>query len=224
MEITMTIQNIKLGLSLCLLPIFICSCGSRQAGTTAQQGDASAQPGSAQAAVGGDSAVPDGAPEWARGNCNAFFKSRGNLICGVGIVTNIKNPNLARTAAQGRGRTEIARILDLRVEAVLKDYQSTTAGTTTTTGKDGETVDFDDNRQVIEDVSKQITEVSLPDTYMAENWTGPDGSFYALMVLEMGAFQSSVQGTTEIAVEYRNAIVERAGKLFSDLDDEAGWN
>jgi hypothetical protein len=57
-------------------------------------------------------AAPDltGLPAWAEGDCRAAFGGRP-VVCGVGVVSGVGSPSLARNAAMGRGRTEIARYL-----------------------------------------------------------------------------------------------------------------
>ena len=65
----------------------------------------------------------DGAPDW-------VLEGKGDdeVIYGVGAVAGTRNVTLARSTAEGRGRTEIARSLEVSVESMLKDYQSTTTG------------------------------------------------------------------------------------------------
>lgn len=164
-----------------------------------------------QGALGG---VLDGAPDWVTKGCNAYFGEKKAVICGVGSTTGTRNLSLARSAAQGRGRTEIARTLQIKVKAMLKDYQATV------TGGDAFGVAADDE-QVIKDASKQITDISLPGAKMMDTWVSKDGStLFALMALDIDEFESSLGKMQGLNAKVREAIEARAEKTFSELDDE----
>src|SRR5689334_17800746 len=82
----------------------------------------SAEPAAAHSALAG-------APAWVTGDCRKHFgQTASEVICGVGAVSDVKSPTLARNAAMGRGRTEIARYLEVRVKAILTDYQAQGGG------------------------------------------------------------------------------------------------
>ncbi len=157
--------------------------------------------------------VLDGAPVWVVKGCDKHFGDAA-VVCGVGSVTGTRNLSLARSAAQGRGRTEIARTLRLKVKAMLKDYQATM------TGGDGYGTAADDE-QVISDTSKQITDMSLPGSKMADTWISEDGStLFALMVLDMDEFNSSLRKMKSLDPKLREAVEARAEKSFKELDTE----
>ena len=92
------------------------------------------------------------APKWVLGGA-----STSEQICGVGSAAGSRNASMMRTSAMGRGRTEIARMLGVKVQAMLKDYQSTKTG-----GEEFGTAANDE--QHIVDVAKQITNTTLSDT------------------------------------------------------------
>ena len=120
---------------------------------------------------------------------------------------------MLRTAAQGRGSTEIARSLSLQVKSMLKDYQSTTTG--------GEYFGEQANdEQHIEDVSKQVTNITLSGTRLEDTWVSNSGTLYALMVLNLEAFKDSIQKMGQLDERVRAAVVERADKGFAELDKE----
>ena len=91
-----------------------------------------------------------GGPAWLVKGCDAVeSESDHGVICGIGSMGGTKNISLARNTAVARGRTEIARTLEVTVKAMLKDYQSaTTAGSGF--------AQADDEQNVV-DVSRQIT-------------------------------------------------------------------
>lgn len=154
----------------------------------------------------------EGAPDWVRG-CANYFDGDKKVVCGVGSVAGTRNPSLAMSAAEGRGRTAIARSLETKVGAMLKDYQSTTTG-----GEDFGTAANDE--QHIEDVAKQITNITLRGTERRETWISPNGTVYALMVMDVDSFMNAVKGMGQLKETIRQAVVERAEKAFGELDAE----
>ena len=95
----------------------------------------------------------EGAPDWVidgHGGDN-------DKVYGVGSVNGTRNVGLARSAAQGRGRTAIARSMEVIVKSMLKDYQASATG-----GEEFMLAASDE--QYIEDTSKQITDMTLSGT------------------------------------------------------------
>jgi hypothetical protein len=115
----------------------------------------------------------------------------------------------ARAAAEGRARTELARILEVRVKSMLKDYQSATQG-----GPDNAT----SSEQYINDTSKQITDITLSGSRMEENFVSQTGTFWALVVLDVDSFKDSLQKANNLNEQVRAAIIERADRSFRALD------
>lgn len=164
-------------------------------------------------ACGGASKAPEtpqsnptlqGAPAWVTGDCRTHFGHQ-QVLCGVGTVSKVSSPSLARNAAMGRGRTEIARLLQVRVKSILTDYQAANGNVT---------------NQVIEDDSKQITDMSLSGTRMAQYWIGPDGTYYALMTLGLDEFKSTLQALDGLEEPVKQVVIQNAQKAFSIHDDE----
>ncbi|MGI6394954.1 MAG: LPP20 family lipoprotein [bacterium] len=149
-----------------------------------------------------------GAPDWVIGNSND-----SKQICGVGNAAGTRNPSIARNAAMGRGRTEIARTLQVQVKSMLKDYQSTTTG-----GEDfGQAAN---DEQHIEDVSKQITDTTLSGSELRKSWVADTGTLYVLMCVDLQKFKDALSNMTQLNEQVRAAIVERADKAFEALDKE----
>jgi hypothetical protein len=155
-----------------------------------------------------------GAPDWVIRGCGAYWGDDGaGRICGVGSAGGSRNVSLMRTTAIGRGRTEIARSLQTRVQAMLKDY-----GATTTGGEEfGEAAN---DEQHIVDVSKQITNMSLSGTEMTDSWISQNGTYYALVALDVEKFSDSVSRMDQLSERVRRAVVERAEASFAELDEE----
>lgn len=145
-----------------------------------------------------------GAPVWVRADCRDHFKDK-MVICGVGSVTDVPSASLARNTAMARGRTEISRYLSIEVKSVITDVQAVRGGK---------------SEQEIEDQSQQISEMTLSGSRMASYFQAKDGTYYALMVLELEAFKQSVASSATIDQELKEALLANASKSFSVRDSE----
>jgi hypothetical protein len=146
-------------------------------------------------------------PKWALGNCREGLPDQ-NMLCGSGSVQGMSNLGLARSAAEGRARTELARTLQVRVKSMLKDYQAATQG-----GANNDTA----SEQHIEDTAKQITDLTLSGTRVENTFVSNTGTFWALVVLDPNAFKSALNNE-QLDAATRQAIVERADRSFAELD------
>jgi hypothetical protein len=154
-----------------------------------------------------------GAPSWVLQGCSAYWgDDDGTRVCGVGSVSGTRNISLARTAAIGRARTEIARSLETRVKAMLKDYQATTTG-----GDEFGRGAADE--QYIEDVSKQISQTTLVGTTLQDTWVANEGSLYVLVAMDVEAFSDAINEMTNLSETIRQAVQTRAKASFEELDE-----
>ncbi len=152
-----------------------------------------------------------GLPKWALGKCREGLKNK-DALCGSGSVQGMSNVSLARSAAEGRARTELARTLQVRVKAMLKDYQAATQG-----GPENQTA----GEQHIEDVSKQITDMTLSGSRLEDTFVNEEtGTFWALVVLDPEAFKDSMKKMDGLDDKLRAHIIQRADKAFHELDDQ----
>jgi hypothetical protein len=150
-----------------------------------------------------------GAPGWVRGPCqNGLANKKG--VCGKGSVSGMTNIALANSAAESRARAELARSLQTRVKAMMQDYQAATQG-----GAENKTA----SEQHIVDVSKEITNINLAGTRLEETWISDSGTVWALVVLDTESFKDSLTQMKGLDDRERAAIVQRADKAFSELDD-----
>lgn len=157
----------------------------------------------------------DGAPDWVRKHCGCYWdkKEGPKKICGVGSCGGTRNPSMARTTAIARARTDIARTMQTGLEAMLKDYQATTSG-----GEHFGTQAADE--QHVQDVSKQITEMSLSGTEFVDSWISKNGTFYALVACDMEKFKDAVNAMNSLSESVRRAVIQNADKAFADLEQE----
>lgn len=159
-------------------------------------------PNAAHGAEHGDALA--GAPNWVKLDCRSHFENKP-VLCGVGSVSGVASPSLARNTAMARGRTEISRYLSIDVKSVITDYQAVKGGK---------------SEQEIEDQSQQISEMTLSGSRMASYFQGKDGTYYALMVLELDAFKQSIEASATIDQALKEALINNATKSFSVRDSE----
>ncbi|GAB4303188.1 MAG: hypothetical protein Kow0090_18780 [Myxococcota bacterium] len=156
----------------------------------------------------------DGAPDWVVKGCSAYWgDKKERKICGVGSMGGTRNASLARTTAISRGRTEIARSLEVTVKGMVKDYAATTTG-----GEEFGIAAADEQHVV--DVTKQITDMTLAGTQMIDSWISGSGTFYALVVLDVEQFKDTVNKMKNLSNAVREHIVKNAEKAFDELDKE----
>ncbi len=155
-----------------------------------------------------------GAPDWVTRGCRAFWSGQDSTekLCGVGSMGGTNNIGLARTTAEGRARTALARTLNTRVQAMLRDYQSTATGG----GQFGEAASDD---QWVEDISRQVTDVSLTGTEVIDTWISSSGTFYSLIAIDLASFKDAVGKLDALNEEVRAALEARAKQAFAELDD-----
>lgn len=148
-----------------------------------------------------------GLPKWALGKCQEGLKNK-DAICGTG-GEGMSNISLARSAAEGRARTELARSLQVRVKSMLKDYQAATTG-----GSENQTA----REQHIEDVSKQISDVTLSVSRLEDSFVSETGTFWALVALDTESFKDSLKNMNDLDERIRAHIERRADHAFRELD------
>jgi hypothetical protein len=155
---------------------------------------------------------PGGAPAWVNKGSGAFDGPNGKAFYGVGVLTGVQNPGLARQAVDNRARAEIAKIFDLYIAAMMKDYQrSTTAGDFKASAEE----------QDIVSAQKTITETTLRGVEVRDHWTNPaSGTIYALAVLDLNAISNALNNTQALNGRVRDYVRENARKAFEDLDGE----
>lgn len=151
----------------------------------------------------------EGAPKWVMMGGSGSSQE----ICAVGSVGGTRNPSLAKNAAVGKGRDELSRMLNVKVQSMLKSYMSTTTG-----GEEFGTAANDE--QHIVDVSKQITDQTLSGTEQKDAWISNSGTFWALVCMDVNKFSGAIQNMGQLSENIRKAVVERAEKAFDELSKE----
>ena len=156
--------------------------------------------------------TPDGKPRWVTRGSGAFDGENGKAFYGVGIVTGIQNISLARQTCDNRARGEIAKMFDLYIAAMMKDYQrSTTAGDFKASAEEQDVVS----------AQKTITEVTLRGVELRDHWTDPQTrAIYGLAVLDLNGIMKSLNDANKLNNKIKGYVRANARRAFNDLDRE----
>jgi len=155
--------------------------------------------------------VPAQMPEWCIKPSGVFNDTqRGSLVVGVGSVSGIKSPAMARDNADGRARTEVARIFNDFVEKLLAGYQQQYASDPNLAAE-------------IEQATKAIAKLNsrssaIEDRYVDEK----DDTWYAKAVVSYKAFNDLLQGAADLSPRFRQFAQNTAGVIFSELTKHGG--
>jgi hypothetical protein len=155
---------------------------------------------------------PDGTPKWVNKGSGAYEGQFGKCFYGVGILTGVQNPALARQAVDNRARGEIAKMFDVYIAAMMKDYQrSTTAGDFKASAEE----------QDIVSAQKTITEVTLRGVEIKDHWADPqNGTLYGLAVLDVNGVMKGLDEAKQLNSRIRDYVRENARRAFEDMDRE----
>jgi hypothetical protein len=113
-------------------------------------------------------------PSWALN-----VPTQEGYIYGVGSAMK-QNPQLARTAAIGLARDEIARTLDLKVSSMFKNFMQESG-----VGEDAKALEF------TESVTKQVASTTLSGAIVKEVELSGDGRMWALVELNLSAVKKA---------------------------------
>lgn len=159
------------------------------------------------------SPIAANAPEWVNKGSGAFKDTAGKQVFyGVGIVSGVRNRALAVTAADDRGRAEIAKIMNSYVTTLTKDYMaSVTAGDMSKSSEE----------QMVSSTMKNFAKFTLHGATPVEHWKDPsDGTLFALVKLDMAAVQDSLAQSKDLDAKVRDYVKANAEKAFDELSAE----
>ncbi len=159
------------------------------------------------------SPIANNAPEWVNKGSGAFKDANGKQIFyGVGIAQGIRNRALAVTAADDRGRAEIAKIMNSYVSTLTKDYMaSITAGDMTKSSEE----------QMVSSTLKNFAQFTLHGATPVDHWKDPsDGTLFSLIKLDMASVQQSLADSKELDTKMRDYVKVNAEKAFDELASE----
>jgi hypothetical protein len=150
-------------------------------------------------------------PIWLRRGCDRAFAEQGKKsICGVDGITGAANPMMARTGAETKARANLARRIRTAVKAGLSLYHASL--------QNGVGVKTDEEQHV-EEISREITEMTLVGVKVYDTYVSPDGGVWVMVFMDFDSFRQQVQGLNQYDEGIRREIVGRAEDLFRELDD-----
>lgn len=162
---------------------------------------------------GKPSPIANNAPEWVNKGSGAMKDKEGkSVFYGVGIAQGIRNRALAVTAADDRGRAELAKIMNSYVTTLTKDYMaSVTAGDMTKSSEE----------QMVSQTMKNFAKFTLNGSVPIDHWKDPaDGTLFSLVKLDMSAVQASLAESKELNAKVRDYVKANAEKAFDELAAE----
>ncbi|RJO68116.1 MAG: hypothetical protein C4523_07700 [Myxococcales bacterium] len=134
--------------------------------------------------------------------------TRGRLVIGVGMVSGVKSPEMARTNADGQARTEIAKLFNSYVENLMKLYQDHRSDAA---GGDG-------SENVVE-MTRLFTKMNvrgaaIEDRYVDES----SNTWYAKAVIPFDRIKEMIQSNAELSEAARTFAAEYGDQAFAELD------
>ena len=153
-----------------------------------------------------------GAPDWVMKGSDAFSKPEKKAFYGVGSIQGVQNLPLARTAADNRGRAEIARILETYIAALMRDYASATTGDESQRSTE---------QQYIEQTLKAMTKQTMSGVEIIDRWMDEkNGTMYSLARLDLDVFKANMDRSPVLQSDVRNYIRKNAKTAFDELTQE----
>ncbi len=162
------------------------------------------------------SPIANNAPEWVNKGTGAMKDKDGKQVFyGVGSVQGVRNIPMARTAADDRGRGEIAKIMNSYITSLTKDYMaSITAGDMSKSSEE----------QMVSQTLKNFAKFTLHGSVPIDHWvdrSDPASNIvYALVKLDMAAVQASLAESKELDAKVRDYVKANAEKAFDELSAE----
>ena len=154
------------------------------------------------------------APDWVLKGSGAFGGDvdQGKVFYGVGSAFGIKNPSLLRTSADNRARNEVAKVFQVYLASLCKDYMaSTMAG-------DVETVS---EEQHVECAGKTIVSMTLSGVEVVDHWQNPSTmELLSLARLDLNSFKNNLDRVKELDKKVKEHIKANADKLHEKLEEE----
>ena len=155
-------------------------------------------------------------PKWVLMGGGAWTDKEGKAFYGVGSATGIQNFSLQRTVADDRARGDLAKVFEVYVSSLTKDYQAhTTMGGFETSSEE----------QNAEVAMKVAVKQTLRGAVIVDHFEIPErNEFLALARLDFDVVQRNVetsQVVKELPDKVREDIKKRAANRFKLMEEES---
>ena len=156
------------------------------------------------------------APDWVIKGGGAFTDGKGKAFYGVGSATGIRNYSLQRTVADDRARGDLAKVFEVYMTSLTKDYQAhTTAGS----------FENSTEEQNAEVALKVVVSQTLRGVVIVDHFEIPERrEFLSLARLDYKAFENNVEANEtfrQLPEKIQKDIKERADKLHEEMAEES---
>ncbi len=151
-------------------------------------------------------------PPWVHSGNRAFRGENEKAFYGVASASEIKNPDLLRSAADNRAKNEIARILQIYTAALMKDYKTLI----TEKGMDATFEEAHVEPAINTIVTETITSVEIID-----HWQNPEtGEFYSKAKLNLKVFNDNLEKIEGIDAKVKDYIKQNEDRIYEELKIE----
>ena len=148
-------------------------------------------------------------PAWVTRCAGAFEDAGKEAFYGCGAVSGVENKALQIQTADARARADLAKAIDTYVASFFKDYLSS-AGLSQEAG-----LTEIEEKQFIESITKEITEITLYGVQIVDRWRAPDGTLYSLARV---SFENLAQSMKKAMSERAKELKLEADRALEELD------
>jgi hypothetical protein len=142
------------------------------------------------------------------------FTDMPDSLCAVGIAEQVASRNLGIQTASTRARTEMAAVLQSRVDGFTRAVQESVSKSSA-----GE-----DSVQKIGDLAQNVVQATLSGVSIPKTWIDPNGNvYYAMAQVDAKTFVNALKGLKEakgLSEELREEINQRAEKIVDEWKAE----
>jgi len=148
------------------------------------------------------------APHWV---CDNGSTMEGGIFAVGSAEKSPLGRNFQMTTATAAARDALARQMSIKVKNMLKNFQATTG-----VGKE-QTAD-----RAVQNVSKQVANVTLTGSKVMQVWTSPKGTMYVLVGMPNEIAKQKVKTAINSSFKNNKALWQKflANKADKDLDKE----
>ena len=155
-------------------------------------------------------------PKWVLMGGGAWTDKKGKAFYGVGSATGIQNFSLQRTVADDRARGDLAKVFEVYVSSMTKDYQAhTTMGGFETSSEE----------QNAETAMKVVVKQTLRGAVIVDHFEIPErNEFLSLARLDFDVVQRNVQTSPamkKLPDNIQADIKKRAANRFKLMEEES---
>jgi hypothetical protein len=156
-----------------------------------------------------------GAPDWVNEGTQAVSNKKGRLIQGVGSAPDLGDMALQQSTADGRARTEIARVLSSYMDVTLNDYLASSSQPQTN-GATGYSADASVQQQI-----KSFSEVVLNGSRIIGRWKDKrTGMIYSFAELDLKRVQEMAAAADTMNEGLKHYLVNQGDAVFDNFVTE----